>query len=279
MIRGLLAGLLLALLTTLPAAAADVPVLRQHVTDSTGTLSAGQVAQLEAQLIALEQRKGSQVAVLMIPTLDGQAIEEYSLAVAEKNKIGRGKVDDGLLLLIAKDDHKARVEVGYGLEGAIPDVVASRVIREYLAPHFRDEDYFGGIQAALDVLTKAIDGEPLPDPMAGDANGGANPVPAFFLGLVFGIVMWVLLSRHRALGTVGAIVLALLAAWLIWSLPVMLAASGFGAIMGSGGFGRGSGRFSSGGGFGGWSGGGGSSGGGWSGGGGSFGGGGASGGW
>jgi uncharacterized protein len=277
-IRGLLAGLLLALLTT-PAAAVDVPVLRQHVTDGTGTLSAGQVAQLEARLVALEQRKGSQAAVLMIPTLDGQAIEEYSLAVAEKNKIGRGKVDDGLLLLIAKDDRKARVEVGYGLEGAIPDVVASRVIREYLAPHFREGDYFGGIQAALDVLTKAIDGEPLPKTMAGDGDGGANPVPAFFLGLFFGIVMWVLLSRHRALGTVGAIALALLAAWLIWSLPVMLAASGFGAIMGSGGFGRGSGRFSSGGGFGGWSGGGGSSGGGWSGGGGSFGGGGASGGW
>ncbi len=287
MIRGWHAGLLLALLVAQlvapPAQAADAPVLRQHVTDSTGTLSADQVAQLEAQLVALEQRKGSHVAVLMIATLDSQAIEDYSLAVAEKNKIGRGKVDDGLLLLIAKDDHKARIEVGYGLEGAIPDVVASRVIREYLAPHFRQGDYFGGIQEALAVLTKAIDGEPLPEPMAGDSNGDANPVPAFFLGLFLGIVMLVLLSRHRALGTVSAIVLALLAAWLIWSLPAMLAASGVGALMGSGGFGGRGGRFSSGGGFGGWSGGGGggwsSGGGGFSGGGGSFGGGGASGGW
>lgn len=282
MIRGWHAGLLLALLVALPARAADVPVLRQHVTDATGTLSADQVAQLEAELVALEQRKGSQVAVLMISTLDGQAIEDYSLAVAEKNKIGRGKVDDGLLLLIAKDDRKARIEVGYGLEGAIPDVVASRVIREYLAPHFRGGDYFGGIEEALAVLTKAIDGEPLPEPMAGDSSGGANPVPAFFLGLFLGIVMLVLLSKHRALGTVSAIVLALLVAWLIWSLPLMLAASGFGAMMGSGGFGGRGGRFSSGGGFGGWSGGGGgwsSGGGGFSGGGGSFGGGGASGGW
>ena len=289
MIRRWHAGLLLALLLALPARAADAPVLRQHVTDATGTLSADQVAQLEAELVALEQRKGSQVAVLMIPTLDGQAIEDYSLAVAEKNKIGRGKVDDGLLLLIAKDDRKARIEVGYGLEGAIPDVVASRVIREYLAPHFRGGDYFGGIEEALAVLTKAIDGEPLPEPMAGDSSGGANPVPAFFLGLFLGIVMLVLLSKHRALGTVSAIVLALLVAWLIWSLPLMLAASGFGAMMGSGGFGGRGGRFSSGGGFGGWSGGGGgwssggggwsSGGGGFSGGGGSFGGGGASGGW
>jgi uncharacterized protein len=278
-IRGLLAGLLLALLTIAPARAADVPVLHQHVTDTTGTLSAEQVAQLEATLVALEQRKGSQVAVLIVPTLDGQAIEEYSLAVAEQNKIGRGKVDDGLLLLIAKDDHKARIEVGYGLEGAIPDVVASRVIREYLAPHFRQGDYYGGLQEAIGVLAKLVDGEPLPEPMAGDANAGANPVPAFLLGLFLGVVLLVVFSRHRVLGTLGAIGLALLAAWLIWSLPVMLAASGFGALMGSGGLGRGrGGRFSSGSGFGGWSGGGGS-GGGWSGGGGSFGGGGASGGW
>ena len=278
MIRGWLAGLLLALLSVPSALAADVPVLRQHVTDTTGTLSADQVALLEGQLATLEQRKGSQVAVLMIPTRDGQAIEDYSLAVAEKNKIGRGKVDDGLLLLIAKDDRKARIEVGYGLEGAIPDVIASRVIREYLAPHFREGDYYGGISAALDILTKAIDGEPLPEPMASDPQSKVNPVPAFLLGLFFGIVMLAVLSRHRALGTIGAIALALLVAWLIWSLPVMLAASGFGALMGSGGLGRGGGRYSSGGGFGGWSGGGGG-GGGWSGGGGSFGGGGASGGW
>ena len=281
MTRDLFAGLLLALLIAAPAGAAEVPVLHQHVTDTTATLSAEQIAQLEAHLVTLEQRKGSQVAVLIVRTLDGQAIEDYSLAVAEKNKIGRGKVDDGLLLLVAKDDHKARIEVGYGLEGAIPDVVASRVIREYLAPHFRQNDYFGGLQEAIGVLTKLIDGEPLPEPMAGDARGNVNPVPAFLLGLFLGIVMLVALSRHRALGTVAAIGLALLAAWLIWSLPMMLAASGFGAIMGSGGFGRG-GRFSSGSGFGGWSGGGGSSsggGGGWSGGGGSFGGGGASGGW
>jgi uncharacterized protein len=274
-IRGLLAGLVLALLVALPARAADVPVLRQHVTDTTGTLSAEQVAQLEAQLVALEQRKGSQVAVLMVPTLDGQAIEDYSLAVAEKNKIGRGKVDDGLLLLVAKDDHKARIEVGYGLEGAIPDVVASRVIREYLAPHFRQDDYSGGLQEAIGVLTKLIDGEPLPEPMAND-TARANPVPAFFMGLVLGAILTAILSSHRGVGLMLAIVFSLLLAWLIWALPMMLAASGAGALFG-GLRGRGGGRFISGGGFGGWSGG--SGGGGWSGGGGSFGGGGASGGW
>jgi uncharacterized protein len=277
-IRGLLAGLLLALLTIAPARAADVPVLHQHVTDTTGTLSAEQVAQLEATLVALEQRKGSQVAVLIVPTLDGQAIEEYSLAVAEQNKIGRGKVDDGLLLLVAKDDHKARIEVGYGLEGAIPDVVASRVIREYLAPHFRQNDYFGGLQEAIGVLTKLIDGEPLPEPSANSGTENYNPMPALVLGLVIGLLFRLLLGKHWFLRIPGALLLAIGLAWLIWVVVPALIAAGLGAFFGSGGFGRGGGRFSSGSGFGGWSGGGGS-GGGWSGGGGSFGGGGASGGW
>jgi uncharacterized protein len=258
--------------------AADVPVLHQHVTDTTGTLSAEQVAQLEATLVALEQRKGSQVAVLIVPTLDGQAIEEYSLAVAEQNKIGRGKVDDGLLLLVAKDDHKARIEVGYGLEGAIPDVVASRVIREYLAPHFRQNDYFGGLQEAIGVLTKLIDGEPLPEPSANSGTENYNPMPALVLGLVIGLLFRLLLGKHWFLRIPGALLLAIGLAWLIWVVVPALIAAGLGAFFGSGGFGRGGGRFSSGSGFGGWSGGGGS-GGGWSGGGGSFGGGGASGGW
>lgn len=281
--RGRLAALMaVAALAGVPGAApvaraaVEVPILHQHVTDTTGTLSAGQVAALEATLSAFEQRKGSQVVVLMVPSLDGQAIEEYSLAVAEKNRIGRGKTDDGLLLLVAKDDRQARIEVGYGLEGAVPDAIASRVIREYLAPHFREGDYAGGLQAAVAVLLKCIDGEPLPAPMA-QAPVPSNPAPAFFLGLVLGAILTGILASHRGIGLMLAIGLSLLLAWMIWALPMMLAASGVGALFG-GLRGGGGGRFSSGGGFGGWSGGGGF-GGGWSGGGGSFGGGGASGRW
>ena len=120
-----------------------MPVLTQHVTDQTGTLNASQIAEIEAELVTLEQRKGSQVAVLIVSTTGSEALENYSLAVAEKNKLGRSKTDDGLLLLIAKDDRKARIEVGYGLEGAVPDALASRIIREYLTPKFRQGDFFG----------------------------------------------------------------------------------------------------------------------------------------
>ncbi|KFN43391.1 TPM domain-containing protein [Arenimonas oryziterrae] len=255
-----------------------VPTLAQHVVDQTGTLDAAQIAQLETKLSALEQRKGSQVAVLVVATTGAQPIEEYSLAIAEKNRLGREKVDDGLLLLIAKDDRKARIEVGYGLEGAVPDAIASRVIREYLAPHFRDGDYYGGIDAAVDVLSKLIDGEPMPAPMVEESRS-VNPGIALFMGIVVGIIA-TLIIRRRGVGVVGGIIAAAALAWVIWTVPVTMLFAGFGAFLGGGGFGgSGGGRFSSGHGSGGWSGGSSSGGGGWSGGGGSFGGGGASGGW
>ncbi len=145
--RGVRWVLLLAAALLLPLglyAATAVPKLTRHVTDLTGTLTAAQVDQLDAQLLALEKAKGAQVLVLMVPTTGDQDIEGYSLAVAEANKIGRKGVDDGLLLLIAKNDHRVRYEVGYGLEGAIPDAATARITREYLAPKFRNSDYFGG---------------------------------------------------------------------------------------------------------------------------------------
>lgn len=283
--------LLLALLATQAAAQqVAVPVLAQHVTDQTGTLDAAQIAEIEADLVALEQRKGSQVAVLIIPTTGDQALETYSLAVAEKNKLGRAKTDDGLLLLIAKDDRKARIEVGYGLEGAVPDALASRVIREYLTPKFRQGDFFGGIQDSLQAITKLIDGEALPAPMTVDDSSG-DPQPdfifagilGFFIGAISGLFTF-FRESFRRLGSAGiAAVLATL--MFTWGLPTLVAAVV--AFLTSG---PGTGRYSSGSGnwgsFGGGSsgGGGGSSGGGgggggWSGGGGSFGGGGASGGW
>src|SRR6476620_8299218 len=187
----LAAALLLAPVVARADAAAE-PKLTQHVTDRTGTLSAEQVAALEAPLVALEQRKGAQLAILVIASTGDQPIEQYSLAVAEANKLGRAKPDDGLLLLVAKDDRKARIEVGYGLEGAVTDAMSSRIIREYLAPKFRQNDYFGGLKDAESALVKLVDGEALPPPMADAPSEKKKPdlvfaiVIGFFIGSIAG---------------------------------------------------------------------------------------------
>ncbi|HPO23787.1 MAG TPA: TPM domain-containing protein [Arenimonas sp.] len=272
--------LVLLALSVTPVSAQDVPVLTQHVTDQTGTLNASQIAELESELVALEQRKGSQLAVLIVSTTGNEALENYSLAVAEKNKLGRSKTDDGLLLLIAKDDRKARIEVGYGLEGAVPDALASRIIREYLTPKFRQGDYFGGIKDSIQALGKLIDGEALPEPMTADQQGEQPDfviagIIGFFIGAIAGVTgMKPMTIRRLGAGGIAAII-----ASLMFSIGLSTIVAGLIAFLVSGGS---SGRYSSG--HSGWGsfpggGGGSSGGGGWSGGGGSFGGGGASGGW
>ena len=281
----LAAALLLAPVVARADAAAE-PKLTQHVTDRTGTLSAEQVAALEAPLVQLEQRKGAQVAILVIASTGDQTIEEYSLAVAEANKLGREKPDDGLLLLVAKDDRKARIEVGYGLEGAVTDAMSSRIIREYLAPKFRNNDYYGGLSDAEGALVKLVDGEQLPAPMADDArnrgDGGAG-FAAFIVGLVIGTLALATRIKPAFLRQAGAgLVAGGILYWMAGLGLGVLVASVIAFIMsgslgGGGRFGSGRGSWGSFPGGGGSWGGGGS--GGWSGGGGSFGGGGASGGW
>jgi len=146
------------------AALVEIPALNKRVTDLTQTLSQSQQAQLEDKLAAFERKKGSQIAVLIIPTTQPEDIAQYSIRAVEKWKIGRKKVDDGLLILVAKDDHKMRIEVGYGLEGAIPDLTAKRGISEVIAPKFKQGDFFGGIDSGVDKLIGLVDGEPLPEP-------------------------------------------------------------------------------------------------------------------
>jgi uncharacterized protein len=262
-----------------------VPKLARHVTDLTGTLTAVQVDQLDAQLVALEKAKGAQLVVLMVGSTEPQAIEDYSLAVAEANKIGRKGTDDGVLLLVAKNDRRVRIEVGYGLEGAIPDAANARIIREYIAPKFRSNDYFGGISDAVGALTQLINGEPLPPPVQG-APSEEHTGPGLQNSLMIGV--FVALFLRSLLGRAGAWVRVPLGAVLIGGLLWLLVSMGagiFGALIGGvlmllpGGAGRsiGGGGWGGFGGFGG--GGGGFGGGGFSGGGGSFGGGGASGSW
>jgi len=155
-----------------------VPAFTARVIDQTGTLAPAQKQQLEATLAGIEKSKGSQVAILIVPSTQPEVIEDYSMRVAEAWKLGRGKavaqrdtgnknataVDDGVLIVVAKNDRKVRIEVGYGLEGAIPDAIAKRVITESIAPRFRNGDYFGGLQAAVGDVSKRIAGEDLPPP-------------------------------------------------------------------------------------------------------------------
>lgn len=157
--------LALALATTTPAAAdVAVPALTGRVIDLTGMLSEAQIETVSTQLRNLEDRKGSQIAVLMLPSVKPEPIEQYAMRVAEAWKIGRRKIDDGLLVVIAKDDRRMRIEVGRGLEGAIPDVTAGRVIDEDFTPSFKKGDYSAGIVAGIDQLVRLIDGETLPPP-------------------------------------------------------------------------------------------------------------------
>src|ERR1700688_4888412 len=146
------------------AAAADVavPPLSGRVVDQTGTLSAGDISALTQTLKALEARKGSQVAVLIVPTTAPETIEQFSIRVAEAWKIGRKKIDDGALLVVAKDDRKLRIEVGYDLEGALSDVTAKRIIDEVITPRFRSGDFTGGFSSGVDRIIRVIDGEKLP---------------------------------------------------------------------------------------------------------------------
>ena len=277
-------------LVLMPAAWGELaipPVAR--VTDQTGTLQPQDVSRLQSRLEAFEQRKGSQIAVLMVATTQPETVEMYALRVAEAWKLGRQGVDDGALVLVAKDDRKARIEVGYGLEGVLSDIVAKRIIRETMAPAFKAGDFAGGIERSVDRMISVIDGEPLPavQESHGQQDGGgltgnleALFVVAFILVVVVGGVLRKLLGRLPAASVVGIAAGAF--AWFIAGVVVVgaivaLIAFVFTLAAGTRSGGR---RGGWGGGFptgGGWSGG--RGGGGWSGGGGGFGGGGASGDW
>jgi uncharacterized protein len=268
------------------AAFADVavPPLSGRVVDQTGTLSSGDVASLTRTLRSLEARKGSQVAVLIVPTTAPETIEQFSIRVAEAWKIGRKKIDDGALLVIAKSDRKLRIEVGYGLEGALNDATAKRIIDEIITPRFRNGDFAGGISAGIDRIVGVIDGEPLPAPAPRQQQGSDllshidpfNPFVIFAL-FVIGAIMRATLGRLIGSAATGGVI-----GLLAWFIAGSLAAS---IILGIIGFiftMFGESIASSNGGSGNWSGSGGSSSsdsGGFSGGGGSFGGGGASGSW
>jgi uncharacterized protein len=204
------------------AAFADVavPPLVGLVVDQTGTLSSDEMASLNQTLRNFEARKGSQVAVLIVPTTAPETIEQYSLRVAEAWKIGRKKIDDGAILVVAKDDRKLRIEVGYGLEGALTDVTSKRIIDEIITPSFRSGDFTGGISAGVDRIIRVVDGESLPAPaprqqQSSDFLSHVDLFNPFTLFAVFvgGAILRATLGRLIGSVATGGIVGAL--AWLI----------------------------------------------------------------
>ena len=262
-----------------------IPKLESRVTDLTGTLTAGEQAELEQKLSAFEARKGAQLAVLVVATTQPEAIEQYAIRVAEAWKLGRAKPDDGVLLLLAKDDRTVRIEVGYGLEGALNDATANRIIDETMIPLFKQGQYAAGLNAGAAQVMQVVDGEALPPPDAhwnGKSGGLWNALPLLFMAFIvassilraifgrvggatataglLGVVAW--LFSQLLFAALGVAALAF-----VLSLVFGLRGSGWSSGGRSGGFG--------GGGFGG----GGFGGGGFGGGGGGFGGGGASGRW
>jgi uncharacterized protein len=285
------AGLALLLIAVLARAEVAVPTLTSRVTDVTGTLSGEAVTRIETKLANLEAKKGSQIAVLIVPTTAPEDIEQFAIRVEDAWKLGRKGVDDGAYLIVAKNDRRVRIEVGYGLEGALNDAAANRIIDEAITPHFKLGDYDGGVEAGIDKMIAVVNGEPLPEPdRKWEHHAGLGHLLPLLLVVVFvasgvlramfgrllgslatggltGGIAW-LLSHFLPIG-VGAGIVAFLFAMLAGS-----ASRGWSAGRGWGsGFGGGLGGFG-GGGFGG-----GGGGGGFSGGGGGGGGGGASGGW
>ena len=270
---------LLALLLT-GAAQADVPVppLKHRITDLTSTLDARQTQTLESRLAAFEAKKGAQLAVLIVPTTQPETIEQYGIRVVEAWKLGRKGVDDGALLLVAKDDRALRIEVGYGLEGALNDATAHRIIDEIIVPRFKHGEFYPGIESGTAAMMQVIDGEPLPPPRRAAASGTYDIESllfiAFGLVVVVGGMLRALLGRFPAAVLMGGALGGL--AWMTVAplmIAVLVGLMAFVFVL-LGGGGRGFGGYGGGSGHGGFGGGG-----GFSGGGGGFGGGGASGRW
>ncbi|NUS38101.1 MAG: YgcG family protein [Lysobacter sp.] len=267
---------------------AAIPTIDSPVVDATGTLTDAQKQQLVQQSLALQQRKGSQLQIVMVPTTQPEEIAQYTQRVFDQVKLGRKGIDDGVLLVVAKDDHRVRIEPGYGLEGAIPDAIANRIIQEYLVPKFRAGDYAGGLADGTAMLVKLIDGEPLPAPMADNhARRDEGPSWPFALFVAFIVAQVARGIFGRAPTPLRGLFGAAAAGGIAWLLSSLLLVGGIGAFIGlllglarpgrtrfagPGGWGGFGGPWTGGGGFGG-------GGGGWGGGGGMSGGGGASGSW
>jgi uncharacterized protein len=202
----------------LAAADVAVPPLKARVTDLTATLSSQQQAALEQKLAAFEARKGSQIGVLIVPTTQPETVDQYAVRVEETWKLGRKGVDDGVLLVVAKNDRKLRIEVGYGLEGVLNDATAKRIIEEEITPRFKQGDFYAGIDAGVGRIIKVIDGEPLPPPKSRESPGSGLDFNSllfigFILVFVVGSILRAIFGRFLGAGIVAAI-----AGFIAWTI-------------------------------------------------------------
>ncbi|OYU89687.1 MAG: hypothetical protein CFE29_11525 [Bradyrhizobiaceae bacterium PARB1] len=230
--KAIKACLLALLLCWSVAALADiaVPALTGRVVDQTATLSEADRAALDSTLRDFETRKGSQIAVLIVPTTVPETIEQYSIRVAEAWKIGRKKVDDGAILLVAKNDRKLRIEVGYGLEGALTDVTTKRIIDEIITPRFKVGDFTGGITAGVNQIIKVIDGEPLPAPDEWKGNSNAlDDIMEYAPFLLFGVLIFGSILRSIFGRLFGSLATGGLVTTVVWLVAGSLL---FGGILG-----------------------------------------------
>ena len=262
-----------------PADPIPVPKLTGHVVDLTGTLTSPERERIDAKLRDFEQSRGSQVAVLLVPSIGPEAIEDFATRVTDAWQLGRKGVDDGVLFVIAKQERKMRVHTGRGVQGTLTDVASKRIVADIVAPRFRTGDFAGGIDEAVDAIMKSIEGESLPAPSktpqrkVGTVSSYGDFIwIAFFLVPVVAMVLRGIVGRFAGAGLTGGVT-GLAAGWLFGSLAFGVVAAilaflfglfsgtgGAGGMRGGGGWGGGG--WSGGGGGGGWSGGGGMSGGG-----------------
>lgn len=244
-----------------------VPPLKARVTDLTGTLTREQAAGLESALAAYERDRGSQIAILIVPATQPETIEAYGIRVADAWKIGRQGIDDGVILLVAKNDRALRIEVGRGLEGVLPDAIAKRIIEEVILPRFKEGDFHGGLRAGVQKIQAVIAGEPLPPPRgsrgapAQDFFEDVLPVAMVFIFVAGGLLraLFGRLAGASLAGGVaffgawlllGSLALAVVVAFIAFVLTLIGGGSGFGGGRGGfgGGFSGGRGGFSGGGG-------------------------------
>jgi uncharacterized protein len=194
--RGFIVLIALLAVAALPLRAeVPVPPLERRVMDLTATLAPDQRTALETRLASLEAGKGSQIAVLLVPTTQPETIEQYAIRVVDAWKLGRKGIDDGVLVLLARQDRAARIEVGRGLEGVIPDAIANRVVEDVMIPYFKRGDFYGGLSAGVEGIIGLIQGEPLPAPARGrrapesGSDSGAGFGLALFGGLFGGRIL------------------------------------------------------------------------------------------
>ncbi len=272
---GLLALFWLALLpaSSLAADLVPVPALNARVTDLTATLDTTQRGRLEAQLAAIEQKHGAQIAVLLLPGTEPEAIEQFGIRLAEAWKIGHKGADNGVIVIVAKNERKMRIEVGYGLEGSIPDAIAKRIIAERMAPRFKQGDFFGGLRSAIEGLEQAIGGPVSAAPAeltTGSASNSAEDsdmLPWLMAAVVAGGVlrmMFGLLGSFAAATVAGWLGFVIFGSWLAGLLaglaifvlsfvnPLFLGGFGGGGSSSGGGFSGGGGGFGGGGASGNW---------------------------